>query len=64
MEYRATPNNLFVALTTFYTDPENRPVGKAAKLGDKWETAATILLSCNDWSSIRVLLENILYIEK
>ena len=29
--YRVTPNNLFVALTTFYTDPENRPVGKAAK---------------------------------
>ena len=30
VEYRVTPNNLFVALTTFYTDPENRPVGKAA----------------------------------
>jgi hypothetical protein len=63
VEFRVTPNDLFVALTTFYTDPENRPAGKAAQLGDEWETAATILLSCRDWSSIRTLLENILYID-
>ena len=63
VQYRVTPNDLFVALTTYYTDPENKPAGKPAKLGDEWGTAATILLSCCDWQNIRVLLEHILYID-